>query len=119
MAEPRGTRGREFVGTVINARMQKTVTVEWPRQVYMGKYDRYLTKRTRIKAHNPQDVGAVVGDRVLVRECRPISKTKSFMVVQKIGMDYAYMAREENLKAGVTGRSEKPKEHAAKEEKEA
>lgn len=116
MAQSTGTRGREFTGTVINARMQKTVTVEWPRQVYMAKYDRYLTKRTRIKAHNPDSMAARVGDRVLIRECRPISKTKTFMIVQKLGVDYAYMAREENLKEGVTGRAEKPKEHPQKED---
>ena len=78
-----GTRGREFVGTVINAKMQKTVTVEWPRQVYIPKYERYMTKRTRVKAHNPDSVGAKLGDRVLIRECRKLSKTKSHVVIKE------------------------------------
>ncbi len=107
------TRGREFIGTVINAKMQKTATVEWPRQVHVPKYERYLSKRTRVKAHNA--INAVFGDKVRVRECRKISKTKSFMIVENLGTDYAFMARAENLKQGLAARSEKPKEHPKEE----
>jgi small subunit ribosomal protein S17 len=104
-------RGREFVGTVVNAKMQKTVTVEWPRQVYIAKYERYMTKRTRVKAHNPDSVAAKFGDIVRIRECRKLSKTKTFMIVEKLGVNFSYVAREEDIKAGVVARSEKPKEH--------
>ncbi len=108
-----GTRGREFVGTVISAKMQKTATVEWPRTVFISKYERSMTKRTRVKAHNPETIEAKVGDKVLVRECRPISKTKNFIIMQKLGVDYDFMARAENLKAALAGRAEKEKETAA------
>ena len=113
------SRGREFVGTVVNAKMQKTVTVEWPRQVYMPKFERYLTKRTRVKAHNPDSVGAKVGDMVRIQECRRISKTKSFLIIEKIGVNFQYVTKEEHLKAGVQARSEKPKEHPKIQKKEA
>jgi small subunit ribosomal protein S17 len=105
-----GTRGREFVGTVISAKMQKTATVEWPRTVFTPKYERSMTKRTRVKAHNPEGINAKVGDKVLIRECRPLSKTKNFIIVQKLGVDYDFMARAENLKAALAGRAEEKAE---------
>jgi small subunit ribosomal protein S17 len=113
-----GTRGREFVGTVINAKMQKTVTVEWPRTIYIPKYERYLTKRTRVKAHNPESINAKVGDQVRIMECRKLSKTKSFIIIEKLGVNFGYVAREGDLKAGVVARSEKPKEHPKTEAEE-
>ena len=113
------TRGREFVGTVVNAKMQKTVTVEWPRQVFIPKFERFLTKRTRVKAHNPAEIDAKVGDRVRIQECRPISKTKSFKIMEKLGVDFKYVAREEHLKEGVVARAEKAREHPKGEVKEA
>jgi len=38
---------------------------------------------SRITAHNPPCIGAKTGDKVKIAECRPISKTKSFVVVEK------------------------------------
>lgn len=76
-------RGRAFKGEVISSAMRRSVTVEWPRIEYVRKYERYLKKRSRVKAHNPDCIGAKKGDYVLVAECKPISKTKSFVVVQK------------------------------------
>ena len=74
------TRGRTFTGKVVSSKAQKTVTVEWTRRVHIPKYERYLTKRSRLKAHN--DLGAKEGDRVEIKECRPISKTKKFIVTK-------------------------------------
>lgn len=82
------TRGRTFVGVVVSARAQKTVTVEWERRTYVPKYERYKKDRTRVKAHNPEAVDAKEGDVVEVRECRPISKTKHFIITKKMGQDY-------------------------------
>jgi small subunit ribosomal protein S17 len=111
-----GTRGREFIGTVIRARMQKTATVEWPRTVFLPKYERSMTKRTRVKAHNPEGIDAKVGDKVRVKECRPLSKTKSFIITEKLGVDYDFLARAENLKAALAGRAEEAKARKAKAE---
>lgn len=79
-----GTRGRTFRGVVVSSKAQKTVTVEWERRVYIAKYERYLTRRSKIKAHNPPGISAKEGDLVIIKECRPISKTKKFIVVEVI-----------------------------------
>ena len=76
------TRGRTFQGKVVSAKAQKTVTVEWNRRVYVPKYERYQIKRSKVKAHNPEDMDAKEGDEVIIKECRPLSKTKKFIVVE-------------------------------------
>ena len=77
-------RGRIFVGRVISSRMARTVNVEWERRVYIPKYERYLKKRSRVKAHNPDCIAAKAGDSVRIAECRPLSKTKYFTVLEKL-----------------------------------
>jgi small subunit ribosomal protein S17 len=77
-----GTRGRTFLGTVISDRMTRTVTVEWERRLYVPKYERYLRRRSRVKAHNPEHINAKKGNKVRVKETRPISKTKHFIVTE-------------------------------------
>lgn len=91
------THGRTFVGTVIEAKMQKTATVEWPRTRYLPKYERTATERSRVKAHNPGCIEAKKGDIVKIQECRPLSKTKTFVIVEVQGQNRAFMAREELL----------------------
>lgn len=76
------TRGRSFVGDVTNVNIHKTITVEWPRQFYLKKYERFEKRRTRIKAHKPDCIEVEVGDKVKVMETRPIAKTKNFVVVE-------------------------------------
>lgn len=78
------TRGRKFTGTVISDRMSKTVTVEWARRKYTPKYERYEKRRTRVKAHNPEEINAKTGDIVMIEETRPLSKTKNFIVKEII-----------------------------------
>ena len=78
------TRGRKFSGTVISDKMTKTVTVEWERRKFIKKFERYEKRRTRIKAHNPDSIGAETGDVVQIEETRPISKTKNFIVTKII-----------------------------------
>jgi len=77
-------RGRSFTGKVIKSDSHGTICLEWPRLLYLPKYERYEKRRSRIKAHNPQCISAKIGDKVLVMECRPLSKTKHFVVVRKI-----------------------------------
>lgn len=77
-------RGNIFVGKVISTRMSKTVTVEWERRVYIPKYERYLKKRTRVKAHHPDCISLKEGDIVRIGHCRPLSKTKHFVVLEKL-----------------------------------
>lgn len=75
-------RGRTFTGVVISDKMPRTINVEWPRQIYLSKYERFEKRRSRVKAHVPECVKVKVGDKVRVAECRPISKTKNFVVVE-------------------------------------
>lgn len=75
-------RGRVFTGTVISAKMQKTVTVEWPRRKFNKKYERFEMRRTKVKAHNPESMDAKEGDLVKIAETRPLSKTKNFVVIE-------------------------------------
>jgi small subunit ribosomal protein S17 len=77
-------RGRIFTGTVVSSKMQKTVTVEWPRRKYNPKYERFEMRRTRVKAHNPESIDARDGDIVRIAETRPLSKTKNFVVIEII-----------------------------------
>ena len=77
-------RGRTFTGTVIASKMAKTVNVEWPRQIYLSKYERFEKRRSRVKAHVPGCIKVKDGDRVRIAECRPLSKTKNFVVVEVI-----------------------------------
>ncbi|MDD2678726.1 MAG: 30S ribosomal protein S17 [Candidatus Nanoarchaeia archaeon] len=76
-------RGRIFKGVVKSDKMTKGVTVEFKRIYVIPKYERFASKKTRIKAHNPDCIKAKEGDTVTIMETRPISKTKSFVVIQK------------------------------------
>jgi small subunit ribosomal protein S17 len=75
-------RGRVFVGKVISDRMQKTATVEWPGRKFNKKYERFELRRTKVKAHNPESVNARTGDIVKIAETRPLSKTKTFVIIE-------------------------------------
>ena len=75
-------RGRTFIGTVISAKAHKTATIEWKRTRFIQKYERYERRRTRLKAHNPECINAKEGDKVRIAECRPLSKTKKFVIIE-------------------------------------
>ncbi len=78
------SRGRQFVGTVVRCSARKTIVVEWPRLIYMKKYERYAKRRTRVQVHVPDALTVAVGDAVCIGECRPISKTKHFVLLGKV-----------------------------------
>ncbi len=78
------TRGRIFKGIVVSDKMRKSIVVEREFLEPFPKYERFAKKTSKITAHNPPCVGAKVGDSVRIAECRPISKTKSFVVVEVI-----------------------------------
>lgn len=76
------THGKEFVGVVISDKAHKTVTVEWERRRLIPKYERYERRYSRVYAHNPLSLNARHGDTVRIKETRPLSKTKNFVVVE-------------------------------------
>lgn len=77
--------GRSFVGTVVSDKMASTVVVAWKRRIHIPKYERYTTRTSKVKAHNPESIDAKEGDIVKIVQCRPLSKTKNFIVVEKMG----------------------------------
>jgi len=77
-------RGRVLEGVVVGAKMDKTVVVERDYLSYISKFMRYERRRSRIPSHNPPCIAAREGDRVKIAETRPISKTVSFVVVEKV-----------------------------------
>ena len=77
-------RGQVVEGRVASTSMDKTVVVEREYEVKVPKYDRYMKRRSRIPAHQPACVDVQVGDTVRIAETRPLSKTKSHVVVERV-----------------------------------
>lgn len=78
------TRGVVFKGVVKSDKMDKTVIIQREYYVKSDKYDRFRPVRSRIPAHNPPCINAKTGDIVKIMECRKLSKTVSFVVVEKL-----------------------------------
>ncbi len=88
-------RGRKQVGTIVKAKAQKTATLEYTWKRFVPKYERFLVRRTRLTVHNPSEIDAKTGDIVEVQECRPISKTKSFIITKIMGKDLRFLHTQE------------------------
>ena len=108
------TRGRTFVGTIVSNPFHKTVNVEWTRRQHIQKYERYTKKRTKISAHKPECITAIKGDKVVINECRPLSKTKKFVITKVLGKDIKYMEKEEGLEEGKHQDKEEEKKEPEK-----
>jgi small subunit ribosomal protein S17 len=67
-------------GVVVSDKMKDTVVVLVERYVKHPVYKKYLRRSKKYKAHNPGNTVSL-GQKVLIRECRPISKDKHFEVV--------------------------------------
>ncbi len=78
------THGAKIEGTVVTDKMKRGVVVERPYFLFVPKYEGYEKRTTRITAHNPDCIKAKVGDKVILKECRPISKLKSHVIVEKV-----------------------------------
>jgi small subunit ribosomal protein S17 len=79
-------RGQVLEGIVAKLGMQGTIVIERNNVRYMKKYERYEKRTGTVAAHLPSCIGEVaLGDRVKVMECRPLSKTVSFCVIENIG----------------------------------
>ena len=104
-------RGRQFTGTIVSAKMRKTAVVEFGRLHFLNKYERYEKRRTKLKVHNPECINAKYGDIVKIMECRPLSKTKNFVIVQKVGQEKGFKEKMEAREAAKV--VEKPKKDTA------
>lgn len=77
-------RGQIFSGVVISNKMQKSAVVKRERLFYVKKYERYERRTSKYSVHNPPCISANVGDKVKIMECRPLSKTISFVIVEVV-----------------------------------
>jgi small subunit ribosomal protein S17 len=71
------------VGVITSDARDKSCKVEIQFTVKHPKYGKYIRRRTVIQAHDEQNI-AKLGDRVEIAECRPISKTKSWVLTKVI-----------------------------------
>jgi len=76
-------RGQIIDGVVISSKMDKSVVVSKERLRYIPKYERYEKRSSHYNAHNPECIDAQIGEKVKIMECRPLSKTKSFVVIER------------------------------------
>lgn len=74
---------KRITGQVVSNKMQKTLVVEVERIKVHPKYKRRYKLHKRYKAHNEKGEYNL-GDKVLIEECRPISKDKHWIVIKKI-----------------------------------
>ena len=79
MAEATHKAKRSVSGVVTSARMDKTIIVLVERKVRHPVYGKVVRRSTKLRAHDERNQGRV-GDVVTVQQCRPISKTKAWML---------------------------------------
>ena len=76
--------GRILDGVVLSAKMDKTIVVQREYLQFSSKFVRYERRHSHIPSHNPPCLEGKEGERVRIAECRPLSKTVSFVVVEKL-----------------------------------
>ena len=76
-------RTRVVTGKVVSNKMDKTITVLLERRVKHPVYGKYITRSSRIHAHD-EDNQCGIGDTVTVAESRPISRSKSWKLLEVV-----------------------------------
>ena len=78
------TKGKRAVlGRVVSNKMDKTVSVAIERLIKHPVYGKYIRRTSKVLAHDAKNE-CQIGDRVSISECKPISKSKSWAVVDVI-----------------------------------
>ncbi len=75
-------RGKLFEGKVVSAKAKNTIVLQKELPVYLSKFKRYARSKSTIHAYKPSCIIVEEGDSVLAAECRPVSKSVSFVVVE-------------------------------------
>jgi small subunit ribosomal protein S17 len=83
MSEDKKKVQRTVVGRVVSDKMDKTVSVAIERLIKHPVYGKYIRRTTKVLAHDAANE-CKPGDRVAISECRPISKNKSWTVVNVV-----------------------------------
>ncbi|ADC72650.1 MULTISPECIES: 30S ribosomal protein S17 [unclassified Thioalkalivibrio] len=86
MTEQVSKTQRSVVGRVISDKMDKTRTVLVERRVRHPLYGKFIRRSTKLHVHDEENVSRM-GDRVRIRECRPMSKQKRFALIEVVGHD--------------------------------
>ena len=71
---------RTVTGTVVSDKMDKTVTVMIERKVKHPVYGKYIRRSTKLHVHDEENT-CQDGDKVTIEQCRPLSKSKSWRLV--------------------------------------
>jgi small subunit ribosomal protein S17 len=74
---------RTTIGRVVSSKMDKSVTVSIERLIKHPVYGKYIRRTTKVVAHDEGNV-CRDGDLVSITECRPLSKTKSWRVIEVV-----------------------------------
>ena len=72
---------RTQTGRVVSNKMDKSVTVLLERQIKHALYGKYMKRSTKVLAHDEEN-SCREGDKVMIAECRPLSKSKSWRVIE-------------------------------------
>ncbi|MGD8911573.1 MAG: 30S ribosomal protein S17 [Candidatus Thiodiazotropha sp.] len=80
MSEQQATN-RTLVGQVVSSAMDKSITVSVERRVKHPVYGKYMRRSTKVHAHDETNE-CQKGDTVMVEQCRPLSKTKTWRLVK-------------------------------------
>ena len=75
---------RTLQGRVVSSKMDKTITVLVERQVQHPVYGKFIRRSTKVHAHDENNE-CRAGDVVVVEQCRPLSKTKTWRLVKVVG----------------------------------
>ena len=76
-----GKRNRTLTGRVVSNAMDKTITVLVERRVKHPLYGKFIRRSTKIHAHDEEN-SCANGDLVMVEQCRPLSKTKTWRLLE-------------------------------------
>ena len=77
-------RGQIITGEVVSRKMQGSISVKREFMHYVKKYERYEKRTSTYHAHCPPCIKLKAGDNVRIAECRPLSKTVSFVAIEKL-----------------------------------
>ena len=72
---------KELLGIVVSTKMNKTVVVSVNRKIPHPVYKKFINKTKKFYAHDPKN-SCNMGDEVRIEECRPMSKTKRWKVLE-------------------------------------
>ncbi len=75
-------RGKLFEGKVTGNKAKQTITLQKDNAIYFTKFKRYARGKSTIHAHVPGCIDIESGDHVLTAECRPISKSVCYVVIE-------------------------------------